>query len=257
MKPPVDFIEAPPFPRGAQWLGTEPLEMAALRGRAVLVEFWDSCRPHSLRTLPYLKAWHERYRDRGLTVVSVHSPGFAVSADEANVRDAVERLGIVHPVLLDTDFALWQDYENAGWPGRYLWGVDGMLVDYHYGEGAYAECELAIGEALGIAVEPMAPLRPEDAPQAAVAPATADRLEPPFDGPYEAGTVWAVLDGHGLIAVNGREINVGWAGAHLLIEHERSTTGELLLEPGEGVRVEAVCFTPGLDAAQAPAGRGR
>ncbi len=257
MKPPVDFIEAPPFPRGAQWLGSEPLEMAALRGRAVLVEFWDCCRPHSLRTLPYLKEWHERYRERGLTIVSVHSPGFAVSADEANVRDAVERLGIVHPVLLDTGFALWREYENAGWPGRYLWGVDGMLVDYHYGEGAYEECELAIGEALGIAVEPIAPLRPEDAPGAAVAPASPDRLEPPFDGPYEAGAVWAVLDGRGLVRMNGREIDVAWPGAHLLIEHEHHSVGELSLEPGEGVRVEAVCFTPGLDAARAPADRGR
>src|ERR1700722_8876515 len=126
MRPPIVTIAAPPFPRGPG-----------------LVDLWDCCRPHSLRTLPYLKEWHERYREHGLTVVSVHSPGFAVSDDEANVRDAAARLGIAHPVLLDSDFALWREYENAGWPGRYLWGVDGMLVDYHYGEGAYEGRELA------------------------------------------------------------------------------------------------------------------
>ena len=115
----------------------------------------------------------------------------------------------------------------------------------------------AIGEALGIAVEPIAPLRPEDAPGASVAPASPDRLEPPFDGPYEAGAVWAVLDGRGLLRVNGREIDVAWPGAHLLIEHDGHGAGELALEPGEGVSVEAVCFTPGLDAARAPADRGR
>ena len=257
MKPPIDSIEAPPFPRGVEWLNSEPLEMGALRGSPVLVEFWDCCRPHSLRTLPYLMAWHERYAARGLTVVSVHSPGFAVSADEANVRAAVERLGVMHPVLLDPEFLLWREYENAGWPGRYLWGADGMLADYHYGEGAYDECELAIGAALGIAVTPMAPLRPEDAPGAIVAPPSPDRIEPPFDGPYEAGAVWAVLDGRGVARVNGRELDVASPGAHLLIEHDGHEAGELTLEPGAGVSVEAVCFTPGLGAARAPADRGR
>src|SRR5450631_1409247 len=102
--------------------------MAELRGRPVLIEFWDFCRPNSLRTLPYLMAWHERYADR-LVVVSVHTPGFRASANEDAVRAAVSRLQIAHPVLLDTNYALWQDYENAGWPGRYLWGPDGALAD--------------------------------------------------------------------------------------------------------------------------------
>ena len=91
----------------------------------------------------------------------------------------------------------------------------------------------------------------------AVAPASPDRLEPPFDGPYQAGAVWGVLDGRGLVRVNGREIAVAWPGAHLLIVHDGHGAGELTLDPGEGVSVEAVCFTPGLDAARAPADRGR
>ncbi|HEY4910048.1 MAG TPA: DipZ protein, partial [Methylomirabilota bacterium] len=111
---------APPFPRGAPWVNSPALEMAELRGRPVLIEFWDFCRPNSLRTLPYLKAWHERYGAAGLVVVSVHAPGFRASTGENAVRAAVARLGIEHAVLLDSNFALWRDYENAGWPGRYL-----------------------------------------------------------------------------------------------------------------------------------------
>jgi hypothetical protein len=162
------------------------------------------------------------------------------------VRETVARLGVVHPVMVDQDFMLWRDYENAGWPGRYLWGPDGMLADYHYGEGAYEECELAIGAALGVALEPMAPLRPEDADGAVVAEPSPDRTQPPFDGPYEAGGVWVVARGTGTLRVNGAAAALDWPGAHLVIEHGRHTAGELTLEPDGGVRIEAVCFTPGL-----------
>jgi hypothetical protein len=225
--------------------------MLELRGRVVLLEFWDFCRPNSLRTLPYLKAWHALYSDAGLVVVSVHAPGFRASADEGAVRDAVARLEIEHAVLLDTSFELWQEYENAGWPGRYLWSPAGTLADYHYGEGAYAECELAIGELLGVAREPLAPLRPDDAPEARLVPPSPDRLSDPFDGPYAAGGVWAVLDpgrGRGGVRANGRELGVPHPGAYLLIEHERHSAGELTLELGPGVRCDGVCFTPGLAA---------
>ena len=246
MRPPIDSIQAPPFPPGAEWLNSPPLEMAALRGRAVLIEFWDFCRPNSLHTLPYLKAWHERYAADGLTVVSVHSPGFRTSANEASARAAVARLGIVHAVLLDTNFALWREYENAGWPGRYLWNADGMLADYHYGEGAYADCERAI---CGLQREPLAPRRPQDEPNATLVVPSEDRLAEPLSGPYEAGAAWAVLDPRSpqaRISVNGRELAVGYAGAHLLVRHECHTRGELELGIGADVRCDAVCFTPGL-----------
>ncbi len=249
MRPPIDSILAPPFPSGADWLNSPALNMEELRGRAVLIEFWDFCRPNSLHTLPYLKAWHGRYADRGLVVVSVHSPGFRASADEDALRAAVARLGIEHAVLLDTNFALWQDYENAGWPGRYLWSRDGTLADYHYGEGGYAECERAICELLGVACEPLAPLRPEDAPDALLVAPSEDRLSEPFSGPYEAGAAWAVLDPRrpgAVVTVNGRELAVEHPGAHLLAHHERHSRGELELELGAGVRCDGVCFTPGL-----------
>jgi hypothetical protein len=251
VRPPIDSIQAPPFPAGAEWINSPPLTMAELHGRAVLIEFWDFARPNSLHTLPYLQAWHERYGALGLSIVSVHSPGFRTSANERSARAAVERLGIAHPVLLDTNFALWRDYENAGWPGRYLWSLHGMLADYHYGEGAYADCERAICELLGTACEPLAPLRPEDDPHAKLVVPSADRLREPFTGPYEAGEVWAVLDpaaAGARIAVNGRELAIEHPGAHLLIAHGRHSAGELELSLGAGVRCDGVCFTPGLAA---------
>jgi len=246
MKPPVDTIQAPPFPRENGWVNSEPLVMDELRGRCVLLEFWDFCRPNSLRTLPYLKAWHARYAGDGLVVVGVHAPGFRASANEDAVRAAVARLGVSYPVLLDTNFALWTEYENVGWPGRYLWGPNGMLADYHYGEGAYAECEEAICELLALTCTPLDPLRPEDVPGALLARPSPDRLVEPFDGPYEAGAVWAVLDGEGVARAFGRELRVEHPGAFLLVEHERHSAGEVTLELGPRVRCDGVCFTPGL-----------
>ena len=255
MRPPIDSIYAPPFPTGAAWVNSPALTMEELRGRVVLIEFWDFCRPNSLRTLPYLKEWHRRYAvDGSLVVVSVHSPGFRASADAAATAGAVSRLGIEHAVLLDTDFALWRDYENAGWPGRYLWGPAGTLVDYHYGEGAYAECERAICDQLGIECEPLAPLRPEDAPDAELVVPSEDRLVEPFSGSYEAGAAWGVLDPRGpgaVVRANGRQIAVEHPGAFVLVEHERHAAGELVLELGRDVRCDGVCFTPGLAAAGA------
>jgi AhpC/TSA family len=124
--------------------------MDRLRGRPMLIEFWDFCRHNSLRTLPYVRAWHERYEADGLQVVGIHTPGFARSRERRAVEAAVARLEIAYPVLLDPDLEMWREYENRGWPARYLFDRRGMLFHYHYGEGAYAETELAIQELLGL-----------------------------------------------------------------------------------------------------------
>jgi hypothetical protein len=225
--------------------------MSGLHGSPVLIEFWDFCRPYSLHTIPYLKAWHERYSPDGLVVIGVHAPGFRASASEEDVIGAVKRLRIPYPILLDTNFALWQEYENEGWPARYLWDADGRLTDYHYGEGAYRETELAIQGLLGIERDPLPPLRPEDAPGASLVVPTAERREEPWSGPYEAGAVWAVLEPRvgrpgGTITANGRELVIDHPCAALLIEHPRHSKGVLSLDLGPDVRCDAICFTPGL-----------
>jgi hypothetical protein len=215
------------------------------RGRPVLVEFWDFCRINSLRTLPYLKAWHERYAADGLRVIGVHTGGFPPSRDDDEVRRAVERLEIPYPVVIDTGLQVWDIYGNEGWPARYLWDPKGSLFSLHYGEGAYAETEAEIGELLGVEREPVAPVRPEDEPGALLAAQTEDQPGA-YSGPYEAGAAWAVLGGRGVVTANGRTLEVEAPGCRLLVEHERHTEAVLELEVGDGVECYATCFTPGL-----------
>ena len=248
MRPPVDTITAPPFPAKAPWANVATLRMDQQRGRPVLVEFWDFCRVQSLRTLPYLQAWHARYVDAGLRVVGVHTGGFEVSRDEDAVRAAVERLGIEHPVLIDNDLRMWRAYDNEGWPARYLWGpteTGHVLREYHYGEGGYRETELAIQEELGITRDLVEPIRPEDDPEAQVVVPTPEQ-QGAWSGPYQAGGVWAVLSGSGVVRANGTEIEVTHPGAYPLLEHPHHTTGVLDLDVPDGVTCHAVSFTPGV-----------
>lgn len=246
MRPPAEAdIAAPPFPAKAPWVNVAMLRMDQQAGRPVLVEFWDFCRVNSLRTLPYLRAWHERYAGLGLRVVGVHSPGFPPSADEDAVRAAVQRLEIAYPVLIDSHLEAWDDYGIEGWPSRYLWDGEGRLVEYHFGEGGYEETERAIQQLLGVEREPVAPVRCEDEP-GVLLPAQSEDQEGPWSGPYEAGAVWAVLEGRGTVTVNGRELAVDHPGCHPLIEHGRHTAGVLELAVGDGVTCHAVCFTPGV-----------
>jgi thiol-disulfide isomerase/thioredoxin len=249
MRVPTDTIAAPMFPARLRWLNVASLRMDKQRGRPVLLEFFDFCRPSSLRTLPYLKAWHERYEADGLRVISVHAPGFSPGRDEDVVTGAVRRLGIEHPVLLDTDLQLWRIYENRGWPARYLFDRELRLFEVHYGEGGYRETEGAIQELLGLQRDPLPYQHPEDDPDARIVVPTADQ-EGAWSGPYEAGAVWGVLEGSGTITVNGQEREVAYTGAHLLVAHGHHEHGVLDLQVGQGVTCHAVCFTPGL----APAG---
>jgi hypothetical protein len=281
MRAPVDTIAAPLFPTKLPWVNVpsgSPQASIIQRGRPMLVEFWDFCRANSLRTLPYVKAWHERYAELGLRTIGVHCPGFDPSREEQVVRDAVARLGIEYPVLIDSELEVWREYENRGWPARYLFDGRARLFDYHYGEGAYVETELAIQELLSVELEPLGPLHPEDAPGARLAPQTEDQPGA-YSGPYEAGGVWAVLEGSGRMRIDWSsaaerrsreadgsggggggggssrsssasgamiELAVTHPGAYQLIEHDRHTAGTLALEIGSGVRCHATCFTPGV-----------
>ena len=132
------------------WLNTEPLTSAGLRGRVVLVDFWTYSCINWLRTLPYVRAWHERYHDRGLAVVGVHAPEFGFEHDLGNVRRAIGELGVGYPVVIDNEFAIWRSFDNHYWPAVYLVDGDGRVRFHHFGEEAYAETERAVQQLLGV-----------------------------------------------------------------------------------------------------------
>ena len=204
MRAPPSAIPAPPFPRELEWVNVAPLRMDQQRGRPVLVEFWDFCRVNSLRTLPYLMAWHERYAADGLRVIGIHTGGFPPARDTSAVRAAVARLGIEYPVVIDERLELWDFYGNEGWPARYLWDPSGALYSMHYGEGAYAETEREIQALLGVERELVPPLRPEDAEGVLLPAQTADqrgRLLRPLRG------------GRGVGGARGRRLGARRTGA--------------------------------------------
>jgi thiol-disulfide isomerase/thioredoxin len=132
------------------WLNSEPFTADGLRGRVVLVNFWTYSCVNWLRTLPYVRAWGERYLDRGLVVVGVHAPEFGFEHDLDNVRRAAAELGVGHPVVIDNEFAIWRSFENHYWPAVYLVDRDGRVRFRHFGEAAYEETERAIQQVLGI-----------------------------------------------------------------------------------------------------------
>jgi thiol-disulfide isomerase/thioredoxin len=142
---PLSAIDGAPV-----WLNSEPLTAAGLRGRIVLVDFWTYSCVNWLRTLPYVRAWHERYRDRGLTVVGVHAPEFGFEHDLDNVRRAVSELDVGYPAVIDNDFTIWRSFENHYWPAVYLVDGDGRVRFHHFGEEAYEETERAIQQLLGV-----------------------------------------------------------------------------------------------------------
>jgi thiol-disulfide isomerase/thioredoxin len=136
--------DAPEFATGHRWLNSPPLTMAGLRGRVVLVDFWTYTCINCLRTLPYLKAWDERYRAQGLTIAGVHTPEFAFERNTANVRAAIGRQGIRYPVVQDNDYGTWNAFGNQYWPAKYLIDARGRVRYVHFGEGEYKETEAAI-----------------------------------------------------------------------------------------------------------------
>ena len=124
--------------------GDRPLTLARLRGRVVLIDFWTYTCINCLRTLPYVKAWDARYRDRGLTIIGVHAPEFPFERDAGNVARAIRREDIRYPVAQDNRFSVWNAYQNQYWPAKYLIDARGHLRYVHFGEGEYGKTEEAI-----------------------------------------------------------------------------------------------------------------
>ncbi|MEX2238307.1 MAG: redoxin domain-containing protein [Dehalococcoidia bacterium] len=163
-------VNAPEFGAG-EWINSIPYSIRDLRGRVVLVDFWDYTCVNCLHTLPYVAAWHRRYEPLGLTVVGVHTPEFGFAGQASLIEDAVRRFDLPYPVLVDREYETWQAYANRYWPAKYLIDVTGKIRGAHFGEGAYAEVEKAIqgllkereGNAEAEFPPPMEPVRAEDA----------------------------------------------------------------------------------------------
>lgn len=139
---------APEFTGITQWFNGPPRRMADLRGRVVLVDFWTHGCINCLNTLPHLRRWHLRYKDRGLAVVGVHTPEFAIERDPAAVQAAIRRWQIDYPVALDNGWHTWTAWRNEYWPAVYLVDRQGRIVFHHVGEGDYDVIEAAIQQAL-------------------------------------------------------------------------------------------------------------
>ncbi len=142
---------APEFVDTQHWFNTpndRPLPLSSLRGRVVLVDFWTYSCINCLRTLPYLKAWDERYRREGLTIVGVHSPEFPFEKDAGNVAEAIDRNGIDYPVVQDNDLATFTAYGTEFWPAEYFIDARGRVRFVHFGEGSYGEKEQVIRDLL-------------------------------------------------------------------------------------------------------------
>ena len=253
MRPPSEAeIHAPEFPRHLDWLNAPP---RAHKG-PMLVEFWDHARVNSLRTLPYVRAWHERYTGRGLLVVGVHTPGYSFGRDPEVVAEAVERLEIHHPVVLDPDFEVWRRYGNPGWPGRYLFDHAARLVHLHYGEGEYRETELAVQEALAgfdpetALPEPLEPVRPEDVPGVLLEPQTADLRLPADRERLELVRDWIEGEDYleasdaGAAASFSYAAGGAWAVLSGSVRPGLYETGDTVVADSPGLRLHGVQFTP-------------
>jgi thiol-disulfide isomerase/thioredoxin len=130
------------------WLNSEPLTAAGLRGKVVLVQFCTYSCVNWLRTLPYVRAWVERYRDDGLVVIGAHAPEFPFEHDVEKVRSALEAMGVGYPIAIDNDFAIWRAFGNHYWPALYVADAQGRLRDHHFGEGRYEGSERVIRQLL-------------------------------------------------------------------------------------------------------------
>jgi hypothetical protein len=265
-------IAVPPFPPNLAWVGSEPPPVDRICARGpLLVHFVDAAHDSSARTIPYLNAWHQRYSRDGLTVAGVNSPRFPVTGDEAKLTAALARLEVEFPVALDSEYRAWHDYGCEGWPSLFLWGRGGALRWFHFGEGEYAATEAAIHEELRAVSptfeppEPLAPVRPSEAPGALVVRPTEEILpggstSTPWratgagdavEVSYEAGGAWASVDGAGTLGVSVdagpvRTVAVVAPGAYELTAHERHEGHRLSLTASGTVSLYSVGFAAGL-----------
>jgi thiol-disulfide isomerase/thioredoxin len=131
----------PSLAGAAEWLNTQPLTMTQLRGKVVLVQFWTYTCINWRRTLPYVRAWADRYKDQGLVVIGVHTPEFEFEKNLSNVRRAVTEIGINFPIAIDSDYVIWGAFKNQYWPALYIVDAQGRIRHHQFGEGDYEHSE--------------------------------------------------------------------------------------------------------------------
>jgi cytochrome c biogenesis protein CcdA/thiol-disulfide isomerase/thioredoxin len=144
---PVEGV-LPPLTGAVTWLNSPPLSREALKGKVVLVDFWTYSCINCLRTLPYVRAWADKYKDQGLVVIGVHTPEFAFEKNVDNVKKAIADLKVGYPVAVDNDYAIWRAFGNNYWPAHYFIDGEGRIRHHHFGEGQYAESERVIQDLL-------------------------------------------------------------------------------------------------------------
>src|SRR5437867_9954311 len=132
----------------AEWLNSPPLTAAGLRGKVVLIDVWTYTCINWLRTLPYVRAWTEKYKNQGLVVIGVHSPEFAFEKNVDNVRRAAKDMKVDYPIAIDTDFAIWRALKNEYWPALYIVDAQGRIRHHQFGEGDYEQSERIIQQLL-------------------------------------------------------------------------------------------------------------
>lgn len=164
---------APSLDGAVEWLNSPPLTAEQLRGKVVLVDFWTYSCINCIRTVPFVRAWAEKYKDQGLVVIGVHSPEFAFEKKIDNVKQAISDFKIGYPVAVDNDYKIWRAFENNYWPAHYLIDAKGQIRYHHFGEGNYRQTEQAIQDLLHEAGSEMAASAPVD-PQAKGAEASPD-----------------------------------------------------------------------------------
>ena len=148
-------MHMPSLDGATEWVGSEPLGPADLRGHVVLVNFWTWTCINWLRQEPYVRAWSQAYRDDGLVVIGVHTPEFSFEHEIDGVRRATEERAIDYPVVVDNDYAIWDAFANYAWPALYFADTDSTIRDRHLGEGRYEESERLSQELLGVEREPV------------------------------------------------------------------------------------------------------
>ena len=158
---------APELEKISGWINSEPLLIEELQGKVVLVDFWTYTCVNCIRTLPFLKEWHNKYADKGLVILGVHTPEFEFEKERENVATAVAEFGLAYPVAQDNDYGTWNAFSNRFWPAKYLIDKDGYIRYTHFGEGEYMETEEWIQTLLveaGTLSEDI-PLNPDEGPQ--------------------------------------------------------------------------------------------